>query len=348
MGLVIFDFNMTQEEFQEEYIPGDIRLEMALRGERFAWRDERRRGRRLALFLKRGGYLDYAKRAEQCATKLQFYAMENGDKQLFSANFCHLRLCPMCTARRARRAAYKLSKILNKVEADHPGVTFLFMTLTVENCDGDKLGDTLGLLTRAWKSLIDQRKIQRAIKGWFRAIEITHGKETGYHPHIHAIIAVEPEYFKHDSPLYITQDELARRWQMALKVDYKPIVHIEKTKNKKDGMGAALEAAKYVVKDEDYIDPELPEDEAVQIVKDYTAALHRRRLTAFGGWLKEVAQLFDAGNLDDGDLVHVEDETIRADIADYIETYEWHFGAGDYILTSRRVNPLRVIKAEGV
>jgi len=336
---------MNLQELQE----AELAKEKRLVRERFDWREKKGRVRRLARLYKKGDYFDYAERARNCATKLQYYAMENGDKQLISANFCHLRLCPMCTARRAQRAAYKLSQILNRVEADHPGVTFLFLTLTIKNCTGDKLGETIGQLTKAWDLLLHQRPIQRAVKGWFRAVEITRPGLNDYHPHIHAILAVEPEYFKKKSGLYITQDEWVRRWKMALKVDYKPVAHIEKTKDKngKGGMAAVLEAAKYATKDEDYIDPGLSDEEAVQIVKDYTEALYHRRMTAFGGWLKEVARLYDAGNLDDGDLVHIEPETIRADIADYIETYEWHFGVGDYILTDRRVNPLKVVRTDG-
>lgn len=334
---------MNLQELQEGELANERRLEC----ERFSWREKKGKVRLLARLYKKGDYLDYAERARNCATKLQYYAMENGDKQLISANFCHLRLCPMCSARRAQRAANKLSQILNRIEADHPGVTFLFLTLTVRNCTGDKLGDTIGLLTKSWDKLMRHRKVQRAIKGWFRAVEITRPGLNDYHPHIHAIIAVEPDFFKRSNGLYITQSEWAERWQKAAQLSYKPVVHIEKTKDNKGGMGAALEAAKYATKDEDYIDPELPEAEAVQIVKDYTEALYRRRMTAFGGWMKEIAKLYDAGNLDDGDLVHTEPDTIRADIADYIETYEWHFGAGDYILTDRRVNPLKVVWKDG-
>jgi hypothetical protein len=186
--------------------------------------------------------------------------------------------------------------------------------------------------------------VQRACKGWFRAIEITRG-EMGYHPHIHAIIAVEPSYFKRKSGLYLTQAEWVRRWQMALKVTYKPIVHIQKTKGGKGGMGAALEAAKYTTKDSEYIDRNLDEQEGAQIVVDYTKALHKRRLVAFGGCMKEIAAQLGADK-DDGDLVHVDDDGLRDDLAELIEDYGWHFGAGDYILTDRRVNPLKVVRKD--
>lgn len=318
--------------------------------ERFAWKGKRRRGGRLVRLYQKSKYFNYAERVEKCSTWLQFYAMENGDKQLLGANFCHLRLCPVCSARRAQRAAYKLSQVLDKVEADHDGTIFLFLTLTMKNCSGEQLGDTLGQLTRAWNLLMKQRQIERSIRGWFRAIEITRPGKDSYHPHLHAILAVEPAYMSKKSGLYITQKEWIERWQKALKVDYKPSVRIQVTKAKGEmsgGRSAALEAAKYAVKDEDYIDPKLSDDEAAKIVKDYTDALHRRRLTAFGGWLKEAARALDVGDLDDGDLVHVEPETVRADIADYIETYQWHFGAGDYVLTDRRINPLKVVRQDG-
>lgn len=240
--------------------------------------------------------------------------------------------------------AYRLNQVMNLTESRH-GLQFLFLTLTVENCEGDKLGETMSLLTKAWDRLMKQRPVMAACKGWYRAIEITYDRELGYHPHIHAIIAVEPRYFKRSSGLYITQAEWVARWQKAARLPYKPIVHIQKTKNKRGGMGAVLEAAKYATKDSEYIDPELDEQEAAGIVVTYTKALHRRRLTAYGGVMKEIAAQLGADK-EDTDLVHVDDETIRADLAELIEDYGWHFGAGDYVLTSRRVNPLKVVRTD--
>lgn len=310
---------------------------------------------KLARLYELAGWPDYAERAATCSTNLQYWTMENGDMALQWANFCHLRLCPICIARRAKKAAYRLSQVLDKVQADHTDTRYIFLTLTVQNCAGDKLGDTLSQLTRAWARLTDHRRVKRAVKGWFRALEITRNAETGsrwygtYHPHFHAILAVEPAYFAKKSPLYITKDEWIERWQTALRVDYRPSVKIQVTRAKGEmcaGRASAEEANKYTVKDSDYIDPGLPEMEAVNIVGTYTKALQRRRLVAFGGWLKEAALALGADDLEDGDLVHVEPDTIRADVADLIEEYRWHFGAGDYVLTSRRINPLKVVRGD--
>lgn len=206
-------------------------------------------------------------------------------------------------------------------------------------------------LIQAWDRLRKQRAIERALCGWFRAIEITRN-ESSYHPHIHAIVAVTPEYFKRSNGLYLTHEQWVKRWRQALRVDYDPSVRIAKTRAKDDGSGkdaelaAADEAAKYAVKSDEYIDPSLTMEEAVEIVTVYTRALHRRRLTAYGGWLKDAARALGAEDLEDGDLVHVEPDRLREDVAELIEEYHWSFGAGDYILADRRVNPLRVVRGD--
>ena len=334
------DFSTYDSQLQVSVSPeGEV---TSLDDKRFPWVERRAKTVRLAKLYELAGYSDYAFRAGTCATWVQFGVFADGTKQLSAANFCQLRLCPMCISRRAKRAAHKLSQVLDQVESQR-GAMFLFLTLTIRNVDGPELGAAIGQLTKAWDKLQKHRHVMAAVRGWFRTVEITR-KGKGYHPHIHAILAVSPEYFGSKNGLYISHAEWVRRWRMALGVDYDPSVRIQTTKAKGEfsgGRAAALEAAKYAVKDEDYIDPKLRNKEAAGIVRDYTEALHRRRLTAYGGWLKEAAKELDAENLEDGDLVHTED-TVREDVAELIETYNWHFGAGDYILTRREVNPLKV------
>ena len=332
---------------------------MTLEDRRFDWRERRERNMHLYELYDKAGYPDYAVRARDCATFLEFATPEGGERRLRTANFCKMRLCPMCIGRRARKNAWKLSRVLDMVEGEHKA-KFIFLTLTMENVmEGDQLGNALGQLTKAWDRFLDQKQIERTVKGWFRAVEITRGNgitkaDKGYHPHIHAILAVEPDYFSRasrQSGKYLNQADLIDRWQKALRVDYRPSVDISTTKGKRKGGGvesaslaAAKEGAKYPVKDEDYIDPNLPEDRAIEILRDYTEALRRRRLMAFGGWMKEAARALDADNLeDDGDLVHVsDDDVIREDVKLLIERFNWHFGAGDYILSGREISvPIR-------
>lgn len=343
------DYNTRMREAQV-LVSGDGEI-TTLEDRRFDWKERKVKTMRLCELYEKAGYPDYAARTRECATFLQFNVYQGGERRLKTANFCKLRLCPMCIGRRARRATWKLSQVLNLVEAEH-GAKFLFLTLTMKNVPGDQLGDALGQLAQSWNRLLDQRQIKRVVKGWFRAIEITRsGKQ--YHPHLHAILAVEPDYFSRESRKsgkYLNQSDLIARWQKALRVDYRPSVRIQTAKGrsgtgeavKAAGGRAAVEAAKYAVKDEDYIDPRLQEAEAVRILTDYTHALHRRRLTAFGGWLKDAARALDADDLDDGDLVRTEEETLRDDLIEMVEGFNWHFGAGDFILSAREINPLKV------
>lgn len=335
------DFSTYERSLQVAVSPlGEV---VTLRDDKFPWAERKAKTVKLAKLYQKAGYPEYSQKAATCSTWLQYGVSADGSKQLSAANFCQLRLCPLCIARRAKRAAYKLSQVLDLVEGEH-GAMFLFLTLTVRNVPGEALGDTLGELVRAWNRLTKHRQFERSVKGWFRAVEITR-KEHDYHPHIHAILAVPPEYFTRGAGLYIDQAEWVERWQKALRVDYGPSVRIQTAKAKGEysgGRAAAVEAAKYAVKDSDYIDDRLPESEAVKILTEYTEALRRRRLTAYGGWLKDAAKALDADDLEDGDLVHIDDESVREDVAELIETYNWSFGAGDYVLASTQVNPLKL------
>lgn len=313
---------------------------------RFPWVERRLKVVRLAQIYDKAGYYPYAERAGSCATWLQFNAMQDGTKTLKAANFCDLRLCPMCIARRAKRNALKLTQVMNAVEAEHK-CRYIFLTLTVKNCSGQELEKTVRTLLSGWNKLTKHKPIERAVGGWFRALEITRNRKTReYHPHLHAILAVPSEYFDYEKGLFLTQKDWRKHWMKAAGLDYDPSVRVGTTKARGDcdsaTKSATVEAAKYATKDSEYIDPKLSLDDAVTIVTDYTEALYRKRLTAFGGWMKKIAAAFDADDLDSGDLIHVEENRVRDDLADYIETYNWTIGAGDYVLADRMINPFKI------
>lgn len=335
------DYSTYDSQLQAAFEPSTGEV-ITLQDERFPWVERKAKTMRLTGLYEDAGFPELAHKTAVCATWLQYGVLADGTRKLQAGNFCNLRLCPMCIGRRAKRTAFKLSRVLDVVESGQ-GAVFLFLTLTIRNVSGAELGSSLGQLTAGWNKLTKHRQFERSIGGWFRAIEITR-KTKGYHPHIHAILAVEPEYFARGSELYISHGQWLRRWQKALGVEYEPSVRIQVAKAKGEvngGRAAALEAAKYTVKDQDYIDPRLGPRKAAVIVRDYTNALHRRRLTAYGGWLKDAARELDADDLEGGDLVHIEEEGLREDVAELIETYKWNFGAGDYILSRVQPNPLR-------
>lgn len=95
------------------------------------------------------------------------------------------------------------------------------------------------------------------------------------------------------------------------------------------------EVAKYTVKDNDYIVKdskgnidEIMTDSAVWILD---TALAGRRLTAFGGELRNIHKELNLDDAEDGDLINTgTDEEIREDLNYAIERYNWHIGYKQY------------------
>ena len=149
-----------------------VAAEEILQDKRFSWRERKEKTMKLFELYEKAGYPEYAARTKDCATFLQFGEYANGERRLQAANFCKLRLCPMCISRRAKRSAWLLSRILDRVEQEHRA-KFLFLTLTMRSVDGHELGAAISDLTRAWERFQGQRQVERSFPGWFRAIEIT-------------------------------------------------------------------------------------------------------------------------------------------------------------------------------
>lgn len=324
-----------------------------LQDEKFPWR-QRKRGTLLLADRYKAGQLDkYADRALSCSTWLEYLATIDGSKkQLHHFNACKLRLCPLCAARKAKLMASRLAKIIKKTQADHPDTQLLFLTLTIENVTGDKLRAALDLLTAAWRKMTKRRPFDRAVKGWFRALEITRNRsQNTYHPHIHAVLVVENDYFRRANGLYLAHDKWVEMWQQSLQVGYRPIVGIQSTyakgqKGKPSRKAAAAasavaEAAKYATKDCEYIGAAVPEAEAAEVTRIYTEALARKRMTALGGWMLDASQVLALDMEEEGDLVHDEDGAgeLTEATAELLLSYGWHFGVGDHVLIDKRPNP---------
>jgi plasmid rolling circle replication initiator protein Rep len=92
------------------------------------------------------------------------------------------------------------------------------------------------------------------------------------------------------------------------------------------------------LKDTDYIYPE--DDNLTDTVVDVLrVALKGRRLYAFGGQLKKLASQLGIEEVTEGDLVHIDDEAIRTDVAEAIEVYNWSSGYLNYFLKYQLPHP---------
>lgn len=132
-------------------------------------------------------------------------------------------------------------------------------------CGAETFGGSIDRLLEAFNRLTKRRRWKRAVTHWFRALEISPGRNGTYHPHFHVLLVVPAEYFDPNSPLYILQDEWRRMWQEALRTTERRIVDVRV----KEDPG---EVAKYVTKPGAYL--RLEGDDSWWCDPDRLATLH--------------------------------------------------------------------------
>lgn len=267
-----------------------------------------------------------AARVGGCAEALFFTrCSDNGRLKLKQAAFCRVRLCPVCAWRRSLKTHAHMSKIL---EAAKPqGLSYMMVTLTLRNCSGKELTATLDKLLGGFKNLTKRKAVAAAWRGWYRGVEVTHNlKNDTFHPHIHALVAVNKSYFT--SAAYIKQAELAQMWRECCKLDYDPVIDIRKCY--KQTVNAVSEVAKYTTKTSDIVCFD-DWDFTVSTLQLLDAAFDKRRFIAYGGLFKELHKQLNLDDTEDGDLINIgdgdDDQTDSA--AEWL--YWWHTGYARYI-----------------
>lgn len=279
-------------------------------------------------------FLEMHRRSERvlsCGTLLEFGVFTDKNRLLF-ANFCKDRLCPMCNWRRSLKLYGQVSAVMDELEKQ--GYKFLFLTLTIKNCSASELSNTIDILLKGFKKLFNgNRKIRRIVKGFFRALEITKNYRTGeYHPHLHCILAVKPDYFKKH---YISQAEWSQIWQKCIDTEYLPIIDIRRIKQGDKGVSDAVrEVAKYSVKGSDFLNMS-DMDNTAETVSDLLKALTFRRLVSFTGVFSEIRKQLKLDDAEDGNLVQTDIENLRSDVAIAIVRYGYKNGCYTLIEKSK-------------
>lgn len=276
-----------------------------------------------------------AVRLSECANALLFQRSESGALKLRNANFCRVRLCPICAWRRSLKTQSHMNKIL--IAAEPQQLEYILITLTLRNCSGEALSSTLDKLIGGFKNLTKRKRYKNAWVGWYRGVEVTHNIQTDtYHPHIHALVAVKKTYFSGKS--YIKQKDLAQDWREVCGIeDYTPIVDIRRIKRYNGGQAhsrfdiikAVNEVAKYTTKSSDIINFD-DWDFTISTVRLLDAAFDKRRFIAFGGLFKELHKQLNLDDTEDGDLIHVDESEDSAKSADEL-LFFWHTGYCRYV-----------------
>lgn len=241
------------------------------------------------LYSKNKDFERYAERTKLCSEFLTYANradLQTGElvKKLTNANFCRVRLCPVCQWRRSLMWQSRFYEAIPKIFKKYPDYRFVFLTLTIKNCKVEELGKTLKKMNDSFRKMLKFKRLEGVMQGWLKTTEITRNATTNKaHPHFHLLVMVKPSYFKKN---YIKQFEFVEMWQKALKVDYLPTVDIRTVKNKLTGNKDELETAvqellKYAVKESDLLaDPDF--------LYALTDEIHKKRFISSGGILKDI------------------------------------------------------------
>lgn len=224
----------------------------------------------------------YAFRISQCADKLEFAENENGIK-LKKARFCRVRNCPTCQWRRQMLWRAVMFQNLPKITEQYSTYRWIFLTLTVKNCEIQDLRSTLQDMNKAWHRMAGLKMLLGVVAGYIRTTEVTRAKDGKAHPHYHVMMLVKPSFF---GKSYIKQKQWAELWQKSLSADYEPMVHVKAIKTEQHGEieKAICETLKYTVKPSDLA----YKDDKGLWLREYTNQTKNMRFIATGGVLKGV------------------------------------------------------------
>lgn len=213
---------------------------------------------------------------ENCATDL-WIDEESG--QITGANFCKQRLCPVCNYRRSTMLWHKVSNVISDIQNEK-----LLITLTVKNCTGDNLKNTIDEILESFHRLTSRRMWKKNIVGFIRGLEITYNsQEDTFHPHIHILAIASENYFKED---YIDVHTLRKWWTESARLDYYVQVDIRKIKTTDK---AVAEVVKYAVKMADILQQDADE-KRLRATQTLASCIVGRRLISTGGLIKKLAK----------------------------------------------------------
>ena len=252
-----------------------------------------------------------------CGTYLEFVKVPDGSEKLHRANFCRQRLCPMCQWRRSIKLRAQADQIYKVLE--ERGFKHVFLTLTVRNCTADELNDTVNLLYTASARFRRSQVYTRAVRGAYRALEITYNPETDtYHPHFHFLLTVDGSYFYRQNQDYMSHTEIMQAWRKAALLDYDPSVHVEgiKIKEGQSMTAACAEICKYPAKT-----AEIHQSGTLQAI-DY--ALRGRRLITWYGVAADVRRELNLDDIETGNLVQTTETDGDVPLEKIV--YVWRYG----------------------
>jgi plasmid rolling circle replication initiator protein Rep len=218
--------------------------------------------------------------------------------KLKSARFCRSRFCPICQWRRSLMWFSRFVNALPFIQDQYPKHRYIFLTLTVKNCQLEELNSTIKLMNKGWDRMSKKKDFPAV--GFAKSIEVTRNRtELTVHPHFHILMMVSPDYFAGRN--YINYEKWMELWKSALRISYDPIVNVKVVKPKSQStddskasseqdlqatLGKAIrETFKYSVKEQDLIGKNTKEDK--NFLEELTVQMKRVRAISLGGVFKQ-------------------------------------------------------------
>jgi hypothetical protein len=169
-----------------------------------------------------------------CAKYVRIYRTANNDMSI-DALYCKHPHCPLCQRQKARKYCSKVHRLLDQ----NPYLlhsSWMYLTLTVRDCNVDDLRYTADSMTKAFQRLSSHKFWKENVLGGVRFFEVTesHVDSESVHPHFHCLLLVRPSMFAGNN--YVSASKWARKWQQALQVYYEPMVHIKRLSGESDEM----------------------------------------------------------------------------------------------------------------
>lgn len=198
---------------------------------------------------------------------------------------CHNRLCLICNWREARANFAEVKQIVSQAEQEGRH-KYIFATFTIRNCNKGELSNTIDELMQAVNRLQSNKAWKSRVIGYIRHMEITVSADGNtFHPHYHYILMMPEDYYVNSS-LYLTRDEWRHKWCKAAHIvnEDENQCYI-KAVSDKNLDNTIAEVSKYAIKMAEGI-----RTQSNDIIRELIQSLRRRRLQAYGGLIKEIAQ----------------------------------------------------------
>lgn len=269
-------------------------------------------------------------RVRLCSRMLEFGVLDDGTRKILKARLCRNRYCPICVWRKSRKLGFDNYVILNKFMES--GGNLIFITFTVPNCEYGKLRQSIDVLNRSVARLRERKTIKNVSLGDVKTLEVTVNlKDKTFHPHVHMLMAVPPDYYKPNNPYYITHSSIQSMWQSC--VGSKEYLYVN-IKAIKDYKGSVQEISKYIAKDKDYLSAKdevdvTLKDEVLYYLYNATKGL---RFISYTGIFKEIRddlKIEDVESKSEDELLGIGNESNNFVAR---ENYIWHYGFSRYIL----------------